>query len=165
MEQQIIKCVFCKGKGKNLYFKGTCPVCKGKGKNQVAGKHMACDDCSGSGHKRGTTLTCYTCAGLGVLPDTREELRKAHQEIRKFQAEMDKERNEIAGKQPRVDYADTGRKRQMQELVIENIEEDLQKHQKSGGDRFCQNCAQSIDEYDLIKVCPECFGVIKRRSL
>ena len=92
MEQQIIKCVFCQGTGENPHFKSTCPVCKGKGKNQVAGQRMVCDDCRGSGQKKGTTLTCYTCVGLGVVPDTREELRQARQEIGKVQEEMEEER-------------------------------------------------------------------------
>lgn len=165
MEQQIIKCAFCKGEGENPYFKGTCPVCKGKGKNQVIGKYMACGDCRSSGQKRGTTLTCYTCAGLGVIPDTREELRQARQEIRKVQEEMEEERTQVFGRQPKVDRKTNRRKRQMRELVNEDMEEDLQIIQRSEGNRFCQACAKSTKDNDLIKVCIECFGQIKQGSL
>jgi DnaJ-class molecular chaperone len=95
VQQQIIKCAFCKGTGTNPHFTGICPVCKGGGRNQITGKYMVCGHCRGSGQKRGTTLTCYTCAGLGVVPDTREELKKARQEIRKAWAEMEKESKEV----------------------------------------------------------------------
>ena len=53
---------------------------------------MTCRDCRGLGQKRGTTLTCYTCGGLGVLPDTREEVRRARREIRDAREEMARER-------------------------------------------------------------------------
>lgn len=173
MEQQIIKCAFCKETGENPYFKGTCPVCKGKGKNQVTGKYMACGDCHGSGQKRGTSLTCYTCAGLGVIPDTREELRQARQEIRKVQVEMEEEKVELTGRQPRdtsrypsgyrkVDRKPNRRKRQMRELVNKDMEEDLQIIQASEDGRFCQACAKSTKGNDLIKVCLECFGQISK---
>ncbi len=165
MEQQIIKCVFCKGKGENPFFKGTCPVCKGKGKNQVTGKYMACGDCRSSGQKRGTSLTCYSCAGLGVIPDTREELKAARQEIRKVQGEMEEERAELTGKQPKVDRKANRRKRQSKEFMNGDIEEDLQITQESEGGRFCQSCAKSTKDNDLIKVCLECFGQIKQGSL
>jgi len=175
MEQQIIKCAFCKGTGENLYFKGTCPVCKGKGKNQVTGKYMTCGDCRGSGQKRGTTLTCYTCAGLGVIPDTREELRQARQEIRKVQGEMEEERSELAGRQPKVDrkparqrsepQAMAGganrRKQQIQEVVDEDTEEGWQTTQESEHTSFCQSCAKLTKNDDLIKVCLKCFEKIK----
>src|ERR1700694_5008463 len=95
MQQQIIKCAFCKGKGNNPHFRGTCPVCKGEGRNQITGKYMACGDCRGSGQKRGTTLTCYTCSGLGVVSDTRKEFKEARQEIRKAQEEMEEERIQL----------------------------------------------------------------------
>ncbi|MDP1760106.1 MAG: hypothetical protein Q8L01_01455 [Candidatus Woesebacteria bacterium] len=156
MEQQTIKCAFCKGTGENLYFKGTCPVCKGKGKNQITGKYMACGDCRSSGQKRGTTLTCYTCAGLGVIPDTREELRRARQEIRKVQGEMEEERLELAGRQPKVDRKAS---------VDEDTEEGWQTAQDSEHTRFCQSCAKSTKNDDLIKVCLECFKKIKQGSL
>ena len=165
MEQQTIKCVFCKGTGKNPYFKGTCPVCKGKGKNQVTGKYMTCGDCRGLGQKRGTTLTCYTCAGLGVIPDTREELRQARQEIRKVQVEMEEERTELTGRQPKVDRKTGRRKRQSRGFMNEDMEEDLEITQESESGRFCQACAKSTKDNDLIKVCLECFGQIKQGSL
>lgn len=165
MEQQIIKCTFCKGEGKNPHFRGTCPVCKGRGKNQVTGKYMTCGDCSGSGQKKGTTLTCYSCAGLGVIPDTREELRQAHQEIRKVQVEMAEERAELAGRQPKVDRKSSRRKRQMQELVDEDTKEDWQTAQDNENTKFCQSCAKSAKGNDIIKVCLECFGKIKQGSL
>jgi len=161
MEQQIIKCAFCKGTGENLYFKGTCPVCKGKGKNQVTGKYMTCGDCRGSGQKRGTTLTCYTCAGLGVIPDTREELRQARQEIRKVQGEMEEERSELAGRQPKVDRKANRRKQQIQEVVDEDTEEGWQTTQESEHTSFCQSCAKLTKNDDLIKVCLKCFEKIK----
>ncbi len=88
----IIKCAFCKGTGENPYFRQICPVCKGKGDNQLTGKHMTCTDCHGSGHKSGTTLTCYNCAGLGIVPDTREELKKARQEIGRAWQMIEEER-------------------------------------------------------------------------
>lgn len=165
MEQQTIKCAFCKGEGKNPHFRGTCPVCKGKKENIVAGKYMICSDCRGFGQKRGTTLTCYTCAGLGVIPDTRQELRQARQEIKKIQEEMEEERIQLSGRQPKVDRRVGRRKRQMQELVDEDTEEDWQEHQESEGGRFCQSCAKSAKGNDLIKVCLECFGKIKQGSL
>lgn len=166
MEQQIIKCVFCKGEGINPHFKGTCPVCKGKGKNQVTGKYMTCSDCRGLGQKRGTSLTCYTCAGLGVIPDTREELRQARQEIRKVQVEMGEERAQLTGRQPKVDRKAHRRKQQVQEVVAdEDMEEDWQIAQDSEHTRFCQSCAKSTKDNDLIKVCLECFGQIKQGSL
>ena len=163
MEKQIIKCAFCKGEGKNPHFRGTCPVCKGKGGNQVTGSYMACSDCRSSGQKKGTTLTCYSCAGLGVIPDTRQELRQARQEIRKIQEEMEEERTELTGRQPKVNRKAGRRKRQMQKLVDEDTKENWQEHEERG--RFCQSCAKSIKGDDLVKVCLECFGKIKQVSL
>ena len=165
MEQQTIKCAFCKGTGKNPHFEGTCPTCKGKKENQVIGKYMACGDCRGSGQKRGTTLTCYTCAGLGVIPDTREELRQARQEIRKIHEDMEEERAQLREKQPKVSRKARRRKQQLQELVDEDMEEDLQMTQEGENVRFCQSCAKSIKGNDIIKVCLECFGKIKQESL
>lgn len=162
MEQQIIKCVFCKGEGKNPHFRGTCPVCKGRGKNQVIGKYMACGDCRSSGQKRGTTLTCYSCAGFGVIPDTREELRQARQEIRKIHEEMEEERAQLTGTQPKVDRKASRRKQRVRELVDKDMEEDLQTAQDSEHTRFCQSCAKSIKGDDLIKVCLKCFGKISK---
>ena len=92
MQQQVIKCAFCKGTGNNPHFKSTCPVCKGEGSKQITGKSMTCGDCRGSGQKRGTSLTCYTCAGLGIVPDVREELQEARQEIRKAYGMIEEER-------------------------------------------------------------------------
>ena len=141
-----INCAFCKGTGKNPHFEGTCPVCKGKGENQITGKYMACDDCRGSGQKRGTTLTCYTCAGLGVIPDPREELRQARQEIRKIQGEMGEERTQLTEKQPKASRKANHRQQQVET-------------------RFCQSCAKSIKGDDLVKVCLKCFKKIKQGSL
>jgi DnaJ-class molecular chaperone len=93
-------CAFCKGTGNNPHFKGTCPVCKGEGRNQITGKYMTCGDCHGSGQKRGTTLTCYTCTGLGVVPDTRQELKEAKQEIRKIRQAMEEEIAQLTAKEP-----------------------------------------------------------------
>ncbi len=56
---------------------------------------MTCGDCRGSGQKRGTTLTCYTCTGLGVVPDTRQELQEVRQELRKAREEMENERRHL----------------------------------------------------------------------
>lgn len=134
MEQQIIKCVFCKGTGENPYFKGTCPVCKGKGKNQITGKYMACGDCRSSGQKRGTTLTCYTCAGLGVIPDTREELKQARQEIGKVREEMEQEKQELYQK-PR--------------------------EKNKEGEIFCQCCGSDVKDSITIKICRDCFSKLK----
>jgi DnaJ-class molecular chaperone len=88
----FIRCAFCKGTGNNPHYKSACPTCKGKGSNLVTGKYMACSDCRGSGHKGGTTLTCYTCIGSGVVPDVREEMAQARQEIRRIRALMEEER-------------------------------------------------------------------------
>jgi DnaJ-class molecular chaperone len=90
-----IRCAFCKGTGNNPYYKSTCPVCKGKGSNQVVEKYMTCRDCHGSGRKGGTSLTCYTCTGLGVVPDVREELLQARQEIGKVRMLMEEERTQL----------------------------------------------------------------------
>jgi len=155
-QSRTIKCAFCKGTGENLHFKGTCPVCKGKGKNQITGKYMACSDCHGSGQKRGTTLTCYTCAGLGVIPDTREELRRARQEIRKVREEMEKEKDELRGKQPsgEIGCKASHRKQQSEELIEE-----------AESDRFCQSCAELTKDDDIVKVCLKCFEKIKKGNL
>lgn len=40
---------------------------------------------------RGTTLTCYPCKGLGVVPDTREEIKQAREEIIKAREEIERE--------------------------------------------------------------------------
>ena len=88
----IVRCAFCKGTGSNPYYKSTCPVCKGKKNNEVVEKYMTCRDCRGTGHKGGTTLTCYSCSGLGVVPDMREELQQARQEIAHGRALMEEER-------------------------------------------------------------------------
>lgn len=98
MQQHEINCAFCKGAGTHPHFKGTCPVCKGSGKNHITGKYMTCSDCHESGQKAGTTLTCYTCTGLGVVPDTREELKEARQEIRKAREEMEEEIAQMRGR-------------------------------------------------------------------
>lgn len=161
MEQQIIKCAFCKGEGENPHFRSTCPVCKGKRENQVTGKYMACSDCRGSGQKRGTSLTCYTCAGLGVIPDTREELRQARQEIRKIQEEMKEEKAQLTEKQPVIGRKISRRKQKLKELIDEDTEEDSQTWE-SEKSKFCQSCAQSTKDNDLIKVCIECFGKINK---
>jgi DnaJ-class molecular chaperone len=91
----FISCAFCKGTGNNPFYRSNCPVCKGKGSNRVAGKYMTCRDCRGSGRKGGTTLTCYTCGGSGVVPDVREELMQARQEIEKGRSLMEEERAQL----------------------------------------------------------------------
>ena len=161
MEQQIIKCVFCKGKGENPYFKGTCPVCKGKGENQVTGKYKACGDCRSLGQKRGTTLTCYTCAGLGVIPDTREELRQAREEIGEARKEMARERAELtekpkSGKHKLLDIF-SKRKGKEDEWVEEKEEEE-----SSEKTHYCQCCASEVNASIQIKVCHDCFGKMKK---
>jgi len=176
MEQQTIKCAFCKGTGKNPHFTGTCPVCKGKKENLVTGRYMTCSDCRGSGQKGGTTLTCYGCAGLGVIPDTREELRRARKEIRKIHEEMDEERAQLVGSQSSAPLSESlkfgkvgrkasRRKQRVRELTKEDIEEDLQMTQEGEHIRFCQSCAKPIKGDDLVKVCLECFKKIKQGSL
>src|ERR1700682_2538240 len=100
MQEHNIKCAFCKRTGHNPHFRSTCSVCKGKGSNAITGKYMTCGDCHGSGQKRGTTLTCYTCTGLGVVPDTREELKEAKQEIRRIREEMEEEIAHLTAKEP-----------------------------------------------------------------
>lgn len=52
---------------------------------------MTCSECHGSGQKGDTTLTCFTCSGTGVVPDVRQELRAARQEIRNARVEMARE--------------------------------------------------------------------------
>ena len=153
MTPRTIKCAFCHGTGENPHFRGTCPVCKGKRKNQVTGRYMACGDCRGSGQKGGTTLTCYTCAGLGIIPDTRPELRQARQEIRKIQAEMAAERTQLSGRQPQV-----GR---IPGLADEDAEADPAMTAKSQAIRFCQSCAKSTKYSDVVKVCLKCFRKIR----
>ena len=91
--QNTIKCAFCQGNGKHPHFRDTCPVCKGRGNHQILGKYMTCGDCRGSGQKSGTTLTCYNCAGLGVVPDVREMMQKARQEISKGRKMLEEERH------------------------------------------------------------------------
>jgi len=141
MEQQIIKCVFCKGTGENLFFKGTCPVCKGKGENEITGEYVTCSSCRGSGQKKGTTLTCYDCGGLGVIPDTRETFRIARKEIGKAKKEMARER---AG---------------LTEKGVVNI---TPKSKKRGEKtNFCQCCGDKVNESIPIKICLDCFGKVK----
>lgn len=103
LREQTIKCAFCQGTGENPHFTGSCPVCKGRGKNQIRGQVATCRDCRGSGQKRGTTLTCYSCGGIGMLPDTKEILKKAREEIREAREEIARERpaRKASRQQPR----------------------------------------------------------------
>ena len=135
---KIILCAFCQGSGKNPYFSGTCPVCKGKGKNAIVEPFMTCEDCRGLGKKRGTSLTCYSCGGLGVLPDTREVIRKARKEIKEAREEMDKERQEFREKtQPPLARKETEK-------------------------LFCQCCGHKVEKSSTLKVCIKCFRKIKK---
>jgi len=143
--QKIITCAFCQGTGKHTHFGSTCPVCKGKGENQIKGKFVTCSDCRGTGQKRGTTLTCYTCGGLGIVPDTREEFKKARKEIKKAREEMDKER-------PAFTKASAGR-------------EEFQKKPRGQNTCFCQSCAKKINRESTIKVCFACFRKIKKERM
>ena len=127
-----VKCAFCKGTGDHPHFRGTCPVCKGRGENQIRGKVTSCRDCRGSGQKGGTTLTCFTCGGLGVVPDTREVIKKARAEIRK---------------KPSV-------------LPTEEAEDEPEEDEKESC--FCQSCAKKINRESTLKVCLECFRKMKK---
>lgn len=139
MQQQIIKCAFCRGTGVNPHFRGTCPVCKGLRKNEMAGKYITCQDCAGTGQKRGTTLTCYSCGGLGVLPDTRQEFKKARKEIKEAQEEIEKEAGRSSIK--------TSQKAPPDDSLPNSC--------------FCQSCAHKIKKDSIIKVCLSCFHKIK----
>lgn len=147
LKQQTIKCAFCQGTGVNPHFTGSCPACKGRGENQIRGEVTSCRDCRGSGQKGGTTLTCFTCGGLGVVPDTREVIKKARAEIRKAREEMEKERRELR-KKPSA-------------LLVEETEEDEPEENKEGS-CFCQSCAKKINRESTIKVCLGCFRRIKK---
>ena len=156
--RETIVCAFCKGTGKNPHFTGTCPVCKGKGENQITGKYMACGDCRSSGQKRGTTLTCYTCAGLGVIPDTREELRRARQEIRKVREEMEQEKQELYQKPREKSKVGTRRAGKEQEY---RTEDELDESRDSEGKIFCQSCGEKEKIESVFKVCEKCFHLYK----
>ena len=147
LKQQTIKCAFCQGTGANPHFTGSCPVCKGRGNNQVIGKFMACSDCHGSGQKRGTTLVCWTCGGLGVVPDRREEFKKARKAIKKAQEEMEIEKEEFREK-PLTKKA----KLRDEEDPVEESDEDS---------RFCQCCAKKVNRASTVKVCLKCFRKLK----
>lgn len=142
-KKQIIKCAFCRGKGSNPHFRGTCPVCKGRGKNEVAGKYMACSGCRGSGQKGGTTLTCYDCRGLGVVPDTRETFRKAREKIREAQEEIIREREELTDR-PTIKITPKSKKHKLSK------------------ERFCQCCGDKVNESIEIKICQDCFDKVKQ---
>jgi len=148
MEQQIIKCAFCEGGGKNPHFRGTCPVCKGKGKNEMTGKYVTCSSCRGSGQKKGTTLTCYDCGGLGVIPDTRETFRIAREGIEEAQKEMARERAELTEK-PK------SKKHKFLDMFSKRKEEEDEKT------HFCQCCGDKVNESMAIKICLDCFRKIK----
>lgn len=160
MEPEIIKCAFCKGKGKNPHFRGTCPVCKGRGKNQVSGKYMTCGDCRGSGQKRGTTLTCYDCGGLGVVPDTRETFIRAREEIKEAREEIAREAEELTEK-PK------NKKHKLFDMFSKRKEkgdtwrEEKDEEESGAKTHFCQCCASEVDESIQIKVCRACFGKMK----
>ena len=180
MEQQIIKCVFCKGTGKNPYFKGTCPVCKGKGKNEMTGKYVTCSSCRGSGQKKGTTLTCYDCAGLGVVPDTRETFRIAREEIGEAQKEMARERAELTEK-PMIKITPAssacfsesrraGRPKSKKHKLLDMFSKRKGKEDEWGEEReeetggkthFCQYCGDKVNESASIKICLSCFNKVK----
>lgn len=140
-----IVCAFCKGTGRNPYFTGTCPVCKGQGRNTVVGPFMSCKDCYGTGQKRGTTLTCWICGGLGIVPDRREEFKKAKKEIEKARREMEEERRE---------FTEGGRAA----LPLPKA----QASESSTGKIFCQCCAAKVSKDSAVKVCLGCFRKIKK---
>ncbi len=81
------------------------------------------------------------------------------------QEEMEEERTQLAEKQPKVSCKANRRKQQVQELVDVDMEEDWQTAQDREHTRFCQSCAKSTKENDLIKVCLKCFEKIKQGSL
>lgn len=152
--EQIIKCVFCRGTGNNPHFKGTCPVCKGRRKNEAVGKYMTCSSCRGSGQKKGTTLSCYDCGGLGVVPDTRETFRKAREEIGEAQEEMARERGELTGR-PMIKMT---KKRKDKE---DRWGEERGEKESDEKTHFCQCCGDEVNESIQIKICHDCFGKMK----
>ena len=159
--EQMIKCVFCKGKGENPYFKGTCPVCKGRGKNEVVGKYMTCSSCHGSGQKKGTTLTCYDCEGLGILPDTRETFRKAREEIGEARKELDKERQELTEKPMMKITPASPAGRQKRKDKENKWEEEKEEEESDGETHFCQCCGDKVNKSIPIKICLDCFSKVK----
>ena len=171
MEQQIIKCAFCQGKGNNPHFRGTCPVCKGKGKNEMTGKYVTCSSCRGSGQKKGTTLTCYDCAGLGIIPDTRETFRIAREEIGEAQKEMVRERVELTERPKSKKHADKiGHSRQSRNKLLDMFSKRKGKKDEWGEEReeetggkthFCQYCGDKVNESASIKICLCCFNKVK----
>jgi DnaJ-class molecular chaperone len=94
VQQHTINCAFCLGTGKHPHFmKEICPVCKGVGSHRVKGKYMPCGECHQTGQKSGTVLTCYMCGGLGEIPDTRDIMKQARQEIRKGRRMLEEEKH------------------------------------------------------------------------
>ena len=184
MEQQIIKCVFCKGKGENPFYWGTCPVCKGRGKNEVTTPYIVCSECRGSGKKSGTTLTCFNCRGIGVVPDMREVIKKARKEISDIQKEMTEEKNELYGKiskkvypesldsvysersrtarDRRVEVKMQGKKKRPQSKEkLDEFDDFFATREDSKGKYFCQSCAKEGPRSSAYKVCEECFFLYK----
>lgn len=143
-EKKLIICVFCRGVGVNPYYKGTCPVCKGRGKNQMSELCIKCPDCKGTGRKSGTTLFCYYCSGLGVIPDTQEEIKKARREIVRIQEEMGKEKQELYQK---INKTSETRKTMVKKENFKNV-------------YFCQNCGKEKPQEAVYKVCEKCFFLI-----
>lgn len=162
--EQIIKCVFCKGLGNNPHFRGTCPVCKGKGKNEVKGKYMTCGSCRGLGTKSGTSLTCYDCGGIGVIPDTRETFRKAREEIGEARKDLARERAELTEK-PMMKITPAlpaGRQKRKDKKVKEDKWEEEKGEEESGvKTHFCQCCGDEVNDSITIKICSGCFGKVK----
>lgn len=165
-----IVCAFCKGTGRNPYFTGTCPVCKGQGRNTVVGPFMSCKDCYGTGQKRGTTLTCWICGGLGIVPDRREEFKKAKKEIEKARREMEEERREfteggraalpLPKAQARGPSQPLTGKKKTKKVNKKETEEDVS--ESSTGKIFCQCCAAKVSKDSAVKVCLGCFRKIKK---
>lgn len=177
--KEIIKCAFCGGHGTNPFYRGTCPVCKGRGKNEVITPYISCRDCRGSGKKSGTTLTCYDCGGVGVVADTREDIKKARSEIREIQKEMEEEKSELYGKvnkkaiktprgwprqtrtPPTVKEMKRRKKRQHPKEKPDEFDNFLERREASSGKYFCQSCAKEQTLSSAYKVCEECFFLYK----
>lgn len=189
--KEIIKCAFCAGRGTNPFYKGTCPVCKGRGKNEIIVPFVVCNECKGNGKKSGTTLTCFECRGIGVVPDTREDIEKARSEIREIKKEMAQEVSELYGKinkkaiktprgwqaerseampvpsevegTPPTTVKEMKRRKGKQQIKEKSDEFDnfFTGREASAGRYFCQSCAKEESLGSAYKVCEKCFFLYK----
>ena len=66
-EEDILKCPFCRGKGRHPYMRMNCTACMGKGV-VVKEKHsIECPQCHGQGRAFDPEIPCSHCRGRGFV--------------------------------------------------------------------------------------------------